>query len=104
MLQASNKLKSFGAKNVIITLGKEGAYLSTDDYNGLIPAPKVKAVDTTGAGDVFNGALATAIGNGKDWVSSVKFACNAAAISVSRKGAQDSAPSLPDVNQFSESQ
>ena len=103
MLKASSKLRSFGAMNVIITLGKEGAYLSTNDYNGLIPAPKVKAVDTTGAGDVFNGALATAIANGRDWVSSVKFACKAAAVSVTRKGAQNSAPNLEDMNQFIES-
>jgi ribokinase len=103
MLQAANKLKSFGVKNIIITLGTQGAYLLTEDYNGLIPATKVKAVDTTGAGDVFNGALATALTNGKDWENSVRFACDAAALSVTKIGAQDSAPNLQELINLSSS-
>lgn len=103
MLEAANKLKSFGVKNIIITLGSEGAYLLTENFSGLIPATKVKAIDTTGAGDVFNGALAAALTNGKDWESSVRFASDAAAISVTKIGAQDSAPNLQEVTNVSSS-
>jgi ribokinase len=58
----------------------------------LIPAIQVKAVDTTAAGDVFNGALAVALTGGKTLSEAVRFAAEAAAISVTRMGAQDSVP------------
>ena len=81
-----------GIKNVIITIGKKGVFLMNDEHSQLIPAIEVKAVDTTAAGDVFNGALLTALSEEKSWVEACEFACKAAAISVTRLGAQSSIP------------
>jgi len=81
-----------GVKNVIITLGEKGAFVKSVDYTGLIPGIKVSPVDTTAAGDVFNGALAVAISEGKNLKDAVLFANKAASISVTRMGAQASAP------------
>lgn len=90
--EAAVKLMSTGVKNVIITMGAAGAFLHTDKVSKLIPVVPVRAVDTTAAGDVFNGALAVAISEGKDLEEAVAFANKAAAISVTRMGAQASAP------------
>lgn len=76
----------------MITLGAEGAYIYNDDGGRLIPTTKVTPVDTTAAGDVFNGALAVAISENKSLDEAVTFANRAAAISVTRMGAQSSAP------------
>jgi ribokinase len=81
-----------GARTVIITLGAEGALLFHEGIEHHVPAAKVKAIDTTAAGDVFNGALAVALAEGRSMFDAVRFACSAAAISVTRKGAQASAP------------
>ena len=81
-----------GVKNVIITLGETGAFVKAEKYTGLIPGIKVIPVDTTAAGDVFNGALAVAVSEGKDLYDAVVFANKAACISVTRMGAQASAP------------
>jgi ribokinase len=86
------KLQARGVKNVIITLGETGAYLKTAGFSGLIPGIKVEAIDTTAAGDVFNGALAVAIAEGKTMKEAVEYANRAASISVTRLGAQASAP------------
>ena len=90
--EAAEKLMSTGVKNVIITMGAAGAFLHTDKVSKLIPVVPVRAVDTTAAGDVFNGALAVAISEGKDLEEAVVFANKAASISVTRMGAQASAP------------
>ena len=90
--EAADKLMSTGVKNVIITMGAAGAFLHTDKVSKLIPVVPVRAVDTTAAGDVFNGALAVAISEGKDLEEAVVFANKAASISVTRMGAQASAP------------
>jgi ribokinase len=89
---AAKYLQGKGVKNVIITMGAAGAFLKSESYSEIIPAVKVEAIDTTAAGDVFNGALAVAIAEGKDLKEAVEFANKAAAISVTRLGAQDSAP------------
>jgi ribokinase len=89
---AAEKLKEKGVANVIITLGSEGAYLFSDGVGKLIPSKKVKAVDTTAAGDVFNGALAVALSENKTLEQAVEFANHAGAISVTKMGAQASAP------------
>ena len=81
-----------GIKNVIMTLGKQGVYLSNSRHDRIIPAEKVDAVDTTAAGDVFNGAIATALLDGKEFVEACRYACKASGISVTRIGAQHSAP------------
>jgi len=94
---AAKALASKGIETVIITLGAKGALLFTGGEFSLIPAPIVKAIDTTAAGDVFNGALAVAIGEGKSMVDAVSFACRAAALSVTRLGAQASAPYRDEV-------
>jgi ribokinase len=90
--QAAIALKEKGVINVIITLGSAGAWLSAGQYNCMVPAPAVEAVDTTAAGDVFNGALAHVLLQESDWLEAVKFACKAASVSVTRIGAQSSAP------------
>ncbi len=89
---AAKNLYERGVKVVIITLGSKGALLYTGGVAKLIPSPKVDAIDTTAAGDVFNGAIAVAISEGFDLEDAVRFACEAAAISVTRMGAQSSAP------------
>lgn len=90
--KAAELLHKQGVKNVIITLGKIGAVLLQEGEFYVIPATKVEAVDTTAAGDVFNGALALAIAEDKDLLSAVRFACQAASITVTRMGAQSSIP------------
>lgn len=91
-LKVAEVMKSKGVKNIIITMGKKGSFLISGDYTGMVPSVKVKAVDTTGAGDVFNGALAVALVEGRNYPDAVHFANKAAAISVTRMGAQTSAP------------
>jgi ribokinase len=90
--EAAAKLQQMGVKNVIITLGETGAYIKSEEFTGLVPGIKVIPVDTTAAGDVFNGALAVAISEGKDLKEAVAFANKAASIAVTRMGAQASAP------------
>lgn len=89
---AAEYLHSKGVKNVAITLGAQGAILFNEHGFHEIPATKVNAIDTTAAGDVFNGALAVAVSEGKDLLSSVRFACEAASITATRMGAQSSIP------------
>ena len=89
-----------GGITVLITLGSKGVYLKTFDFERLIPGYKVKAVDTTAAGDVFNGALSAALAGGMDLKEAVDFAQRAAAISVTRMGAQPSAPHLDEIQQY----
>jgi len=81
-----------GVDTVIVTLGAKGAFICTEDMEVLIAAPVVEAVDTTAAGDVFNGALAVALAEGHTLTDAVDFGCKAAAISVTRLGAQAAAP------------
>lgn len=86
-----------GVEVVIITLGAAGAFLSTPDYSGTIATSEVEVVDTTAAGDTFNGALATALSHKMDWKEAVTFANKAAAMSVTKHGAQASVPFLQDL-------
>ena len=94
---AAQQLYKRGVANVIITLGKEGAYLFNEQVAQLIPSYTVEAVDTTAAGDTFNGALAVALSEGQGIVDGVKFANLAAAVSVTRLGAQSSLPFRQEV-------
>ena len=89
---AARNLSERGVKVVIITLGSKGALLYAAGKEILVPVPKVEAIDTTAAGDVFNGAIAVAISEGFELENAVEFACKAASISVTRMGAQSSAP------------
>ena len=95
--QAAELLKEKGVQNVIITMGASGAFILSEEFEGMIEAPKVKAIDTTAAGDTFNGALAVFLSEGKSMVESVKLASKAASISVTRNGAQASVPYRKEV-------
>ena len=97
---AAAKLRARGVQTVIITLGARGAYMATASGGQLVPGFKVKAMDTTAGGDVFNGALAVAMAEGKPLDLAVRFANAAAAISVTRLGAQPSAPTRREIDRF----
>jgi ribokinase len=102
---AAQAIAAMGVQNVVITLGAKGALIyirENGDSAELIPSPKVDAVDTTAAGDVFNGALAIAIAEERSLRDAVHFACKAAAISVTREGAQSSVPYRNEVDVFFE--
>lgn len=89
---AAKAIRDQGVKSVVITLGAAGALILEKDVFHNVPSMKVETVDSTAAGDVFNGALAVALAEGRNLVESVGFACQAAAISVTRPGAQSSIP------------
>jgi ribokinase len=94
---AADKLRALGVETVILTLGSRGAFVATDSIQQIVPGFQVKAVDTTAAGDVFNGALAVALGEGEPLLEAARFANAAAAISVTRLGAQPSAPDRREI-------
>ncbi|MBC7569900.1 MAG: ribokinase [Spirosoma sp.] len=96
--RAARKFHDMGVQNVIITLGAKGAYLHTADGGGtMINTPPVSPVDTTAAGDCFNGALTVALAENQSLTDAVTFACRAASISVTRMGAQASMPTQADL-------
>jgi ribokinase len=90
--KAAGILMAKGVNNVIITMGGAGAYVAAKGINQMVPGFKVKAIDTVAAGDVFNGALAVALAENKSILEATCFANAAAAIAVTRHGAQASAP------------
>ena len=90
--QAAVAIHNLGVKSVIITMGAMGCVIYDKGEITLVPAQKVEAVDTTAAGDVFCGALAVALAEGGTLFDAVNFASRAAAISVTRMGAQPSIP------------
>ncbi len=98
--QAAEELATFTDGGVIISLGENGSYLVKDDLKQIIPAFKVKALDTTGAGDVYCGTLATALVEGIPPLEAIRFASAAAAISVTRLGAQPSIPNRAEIEEF----
>lgn len=97
-IKAANILREKGVNTVIITLGKKGAFVVADDLQELISPPQVKAVDTTAAGDTFNGALVVGLAEGMALKDAVIFANKAAAFSVTRLGAQSSTPLKKELN------
>jgi ribokinase len=100
---AANALLALGSQNVIIKLGGRGCFVALlDGTRQLMPAYGVHAIDTTAAGDAFNGALAVALLNGQDALSSASWATAVAAISVTRPGAQPSMPTSLEVDRFLE--
>ena len=96
--RAADRLLARGVQAVIITLGPRGAFVATEGLRKLIGGFKMPAVDTTAAGDIFNGALAVALAEGQDLEHAVRFANAAAAISVTRLGAQPSAPRRKEID------
>ncbi len=95
-----SKLLSMGAKTAIMKLGSQGCVIVENGSSLLIAAPKVKAADTTAAGDVFNAGLSVALSEGLDLPSACRFANHAAALSVTRLGAQAAVPSRAEVDEF----
>lgn len=91
-------LHARGVRDVLVTLGAAGALVSSGGSRTRVPAFPVAAVDTTAAGDVFNGALAVALIEGRPLVDAARFACAAAAISVTRPGARESAPHRREID------
>jgi len=97
---AAEALLKMGVGTVIMTLGKRGAYIATGALRESMQGFKVKAIDSTAAGDIFNGALAVALGEGRVLSEAVRFAQAAAAISVTRAGAQPSAPKRAEIERM----
>jgi ribokinase len=95
--KAAGILLAKGVRTVIITLGPRGAYVHSDRFSGFVPGFKVKAVDATAAGDVFNGALAVSLAEGEKLDQAVRFANAAAALSVTKPGAQPSSPRRAEI-------
>ncbi|MFM5556808.1 ribokinase [Aeromonas media] len=102
--QASARFHQMGIADVMITLGSQGVYCSNAKQQALIPGFRVEAVDTTAAGDTFNGALLAAELAGADFKAAVRFAHGAAALSVTKFGAQSSIPGKQEVDTFLQSQ
>ncbi|MET0243148.1 MAG: ribokinase [Flavitalea sp.] len=99
-LKAATKLRDRGIQNVVITLGKEGAFVCCDDFTGIVDSFEAEVVDTTGAGDVFNGAIAVALNSGIKINEAVSFANRAASIAVGKKGAQTAIPTLGQISVY----
>ena len=96
--EIASKLLSMGSQGVVLKMGERGAFLASNQIPGvLIPAFRLRAVDTTAAGDAFNGGFATGLMLGKSPVESARFAAAVAGISVTRQGAQPSMPSMTEV-------
>ena len=102
--RAAAVLHDKGISTVLITLGKRGVWLSENGAGQRIPGFSVKAVDTIAAGDTFNGALMTALLESRPMEDAVRFAHAAAAIAVTRKGAQPSVPWRQEIDAFLQQQ
>ncbi|EJQ2007910.1 ribokinase [Cronobacter sakazakii] len=102
--QAAAVLHQKGIETVIITLGSRGVWLSVNGEGQRVPGFRVKAVDTIAAGDTFNGALMTALLEGTPMLEAIRFAHAAAAIAVTRPGAQPSVPWRDEIDAFLQAQ
>jgi ribokinase len=101
--KAIQKVLSWGVKNLVITLGANGARVVTDEIDQHIPAHEITAVDTTAAGDAFNGAMAVALAEGKPLLEAVQYGMAAGALAATRPGAQPSLPNRDAVENLIES-
>ena len=100
--RAAETLLAAGARHVIVTLGAAGALFASAECTVLIPSISVNAVDTTAAGDAFNGAFAWGLASGLTATEAVRQACLAAALSTTRLGAQPSLPTAAELQRFSD--
>jgi ribokinase len=98
--RAAQALRARGSRQVVITRGEKGCYAAGDEFEGAVPAFKVCPVDSTAAGDVFNGALAVALAAKRPLAEALRFASAAAALSVTKLGAQPSAPTRAAIEKF----
>ncbi|MDO5033504.1 MAG: ribokinase [Eubacteriales bacterium] len=98
--EAAQLLKNRGIANVIITMGAQGVFVSTAEREAFIPAYEVEAIDSTGAGDAFNGGLLTALAEGKNLFAAAEFANATAALSVQKLGTTPSMPWRSEIDQF----
>ena len=98
--KAVGKLRNKGAKNIIITMGDAGYFYAIGEEEGYVSSFEVEALDPTGAGDVFNGVLAVALADGKDFFISAQYASAAGALSVMKATAEGSAPSWMEIERF----
>ena len=97
---AAKKLLEKGVKTVIVTMGERGALFLTEEKSMLVPARKVKVVDTTAAGDAFIGGFAAGLLNGFELEKAVRYGCAAGTLAVTKFGAQTSLPSAAEVEEF----
>ena len=96
--QAADKLINLGIKKIIITLGEKGLFYSDGQEEIHLKASSVKAIDTTGAGDAFNGALAFSLSKGKPIKACLELANKAAGLSTTKLGAGDAMPFMKDIS------
>lgn len=102
--RAAEAIMEKGVENVLITLGERGVYINSGGKSEIIKAHKVKAIDTTGAGDAFNGGLLTGLAEGRSLMEAARFANALAAISVQRIGTTPSMPVREEIDEFIKSQ
>jgi len=98
--ETARALHDMGCRGVVLKLGARGAYVSSCRVEAFVPAFSVRAVDTTAAGDAFNGAFAVGLVKGMSPEACATFATVVAAISVTRRGARDSMPTLEEAKAF----
>jgi ribokinase len=98
--EAANVLLGKGIKNVIITMGSQGVYIKTEEKEKIIPRHEVDAVDTTGAGDAFNGGFVAALAEGKDIFEAAEFGNVVGALSVTKIGTAPAMPTREDIDNF----
>jgi ribokinase len=101
--QAAERLLAAGTRHVIVTLGAKGAQMTDSTRTVLVPSTPVDAVDTTAAGDAFNGGLAWALAGGMELEKAVRQACLVGALSATRLGAQPSLPTKNELDRFVQS-
>ncbi len=102
--QAIKNLRGMGVRNLILTLGHNGVRVVTDEIDQHIPAYETTVVDTTAAGDAFNGALAVALAEGKPFLEAVHWGLAAGSLATTKRGAQPSLPTREEVESFLKSQ
>jgi ribokinase len=98
--EVAQELIRAGVKQVVMTLGERGALIVNASSCKHVPAPEMRAVDTTGAGDAFNAGLATAMANGENLESAVRFAVIAGALAVTKEGVIPSLPRRQEVADY----
>lgn len=98
--EAADVLLGKGIKNVIITMGSQGVYIKTEEKEKIIPRHVVDAIDTTGAGDAFNGGFVAALAEGKDIFEAAEFGNVVGALSVTKIGTAPAMPTIEEINIF----